>query len=232
MTLDHKRKSLNVLQLRGLRLYFYFNQSCIFEKFFNLNIFEILVRNFNDLTTKYDNLILDSVFQWSEIKNVVEKCNGDELEVTNSIKRLISMGFLESRTLKNVILYKKYDKPQTHEQFSKMMDDFLSHQKDEIESIKTIPTIMISDGSQFGFSVKGLQLLEHVQEEIDRVSMVVVRLDHYDKIRILQHPIAQQRIKRLQNHINQIMNIMLDSYKDIHSNVVLQEYFKNHTKIR
>ena len=29
--------------------------------------------------------------------------------------------------------------------------------------------------------------------------------------------------------INRIMEIMLDSYKDVRSNVALQEYFKTHT---
>ena len=60
--------------------------------------------------------------------------------------------------------------------------------------------------------------------------MVITRIDHHDKIRTLQHPIALQRIKKLENHVNKIMNIMLDSYKDVHSNVALQEYFKNHTE--
>jgi hypothetical protein len=71
--------------------------------------------------------------------------------------------------------------------------------------------------------------LEHIQEEIDRVHMIIIRTDYQDKIRTLQHPIAQQRIKRLENHINKIMNIMLDTYKDTYSNVAIQEYFQNHT---
>ena len=182
------------------------------------------------MTTKHDDSIFSLTAQWTDINDLVQNCDGDTSEIIESTERLENMGFLESRILKNMILYKKYDKPQTHEQFSSMLDTFIFHQKTEFESIKTIPTIMLSDGSQFGFSKKGLELLEHIQEEIDRVSMVIVRLDHHDKIRILQHPIAQQRIKRLQNHINKIMDIMLNSYKDIRSSVALQEYFKNHTK--
>ena len=72
--------------------------------------------------------------------------------------------------------------------------------------------------------------MENIQEEIDRISMVITRIDHHDKIRTLQHPIALQRIKKLKKHVNKIMNIMLDSYKDVRSNVALQEYFKNHTE--
>jgi len=181
------------------------------------------------LTIIHNEFILFCTDQWSETKNIVEKCGGDESEIIESIQRLEIMGFLESRSLKNIIFYKKYNAPQTPEQFSSMMENFVFYQKFEIESIKTIPTIMLNDGSQFGFSTKGLKLLEHIQEEIDRISMAITRIDYHDKIRTLQHPIARQRIKKLENHVNRIMNIMLDSYKDIHSNVALQEYFKTHT---
>ena len=139
------------------------------------------------------------------------------------------MGFLESRAFKKMILYKKHERHQNHEQFLFMMETFLLRQKIELESIKTIPSIILSDGSQFGFSKKGLELLEHIQEEIDRVSMMIVRVDYHDKIGALTHSIARQRIKKLQNHVNRIMKMMLDSYKDVHSNIALQEYFKNHT---
>ena len=182
------------------------------------------------MTIIHNDYILFCTDQWSEIKNIVEKCGGIESEVIESIQRLEIMGFLESRSLKNTFYYKKYDKPQTREQFSLMMENFVSYQKSEIESIKTIPTIMVGDGSQFGFSTKGLKLLEHIQEEIDRIFMIITRIDHYDKIRTLQHHIARQRIKKLENHVNKIMNVMLDSYTDIKSNVALQEYFKNHTE--
>ena len=181
------------------------------------------------MTTKYSDSILKSTDQWTDLDDIIQICNGKKLEIIEDIKRLENMGFLESRTFKKMILYKKHERHQNHEQFVFMMETFLSHQKIELESIKTIPSIILSDGSQFGFSKKGLELLEHIQEEIDRVSMMIVRVDYHDKIGALTHSIARQRIKKLQNHVNRIMKMMLDSYKDIHSNVALQEYFKNHT---
>ena len=181
------------------------------------------------MTIIHNEFILFCTDDWSDIKNIVEKCGGIESEIIESVQRLEIMGFLESRSLKNTVFYKKYDKPQTREQFFLMIEHFVSYQKSEIESIKTIPTIMLNDGGRFGFSPKGLTLLENIQEEIDRISMVITRIDYHDKIRTLQHPIARQRIKKLENHVNRIMNIMLDSYKDINSNVALQEYFKTHT---
>ena len=182
------------------------------------------------MTLIHNDYILFCTDQWSDIKNIVEKCGGIESEVIESLQRLEIMGFLESRSLKQTSFYKKYEKPQSREQFTSMMEHFVSYQNSEIESIKSIPTIMSADGSQFGFTKNGLKLLENIQEEIDRISMVITRIDHHDKIRTLQHPIALQRIKKLKRHVNKIMNIMLDSYKDVRSNVALQEYFKNHTE--
>ena len=182
------------------------------------------------MTIIHNDYILFCTDQWCDIKKIIEKCGGIESEVIESVRRLEIMGFLESRSLKNTFFYKQYEKPQSHEQFISMMDDFISYQQSEIESIQTIPTIMSGDGSRFGFTKQGLKLLEHIQEEIDRIILMISRIDHHDKIRALQHPIARQRIKKLEKHVNKIMDVMLDSYKDIRSNVALQEYFKTHTE--
>ena len=147
------------------------------------------------MATKYSDSILKSTDQWTDLDDIIQICNGKKLEIIEDIKRLENMGFLESRTFKKMILYKKHERHQNHEQFVFMMETFLSHQKIELESIKTIPSIILSDGSQFGFSKKGLELLEHIQEEIDRVSMMIVRVDYHDKIGALTHSIARQRIR-------------------------------------
>jgi len=181
------------------------------------------------LTIKHDDEILEFATQWISIDEIITDHNKDKDEIIQAVNRLENMGYLESRNIKNIVLYKKQNKVQDHIQFSTMMETFVVNQKKEINDISTIPTIMLSNGSQFGFSKKGLELLEHIQEEIDRVHMIIIRIEYQDKIRILQHPIAQQRIKRLENHINKIMNVMLDTYKDVYSNVAIQKYFQNHT---
>ena len=94
------------------------------------------------MTTIHNDYILICTDDWSDIKNIVEKCGGIESEVVESVQRLEIMGFLESRSLKNTVFYKKYDKPQTREQFFLMIENFTSYQQSEIESIETIPTII------------------------------------------------------------------------------------------
>ena len=181
------------------------------------------------MTIKHDDRILELSTQWISIEDIIKDHSGDKQEVIQAVDRLENTGYLESRSIKNTILYKEQNKVQDRIQFSKMMETFVINQKKEIEDISTIPTIMLSDGSQFGFSEKGLKLLEHIQEEIDRAHMIIIRTDYQDKIRSLQHPIAYQRIKRLEKHINKIMSVMLDTYKDVRSNVAIQEYFQDHT---
>ena len=181
------------------------------------------------MTTKYDDEILELTTQWVSIDDIIKDHNEDKQNIIQAVNRLENMGYLESRNIKNIILYKNQNKVQDHIQFSTMMETFLTNQKKEIEDIKLIPSIMLSEGNQFGFTKNGLELLEHVQEEIDRAHMIITRTDYQDKIRTLQHPIAQQRIKKLEKHINKIMKVMLDTYKDVHSNVIIQEYFQNHT---
>ena len=88
--------------------------------------------------------------------------SGDKQEVIQAVNRLENTGYLESRNIKNTILYKEQNKVQDSIQFSKMMETFAINQKKEIEDISTIPTIMLSDGSQFGFTKRGLDLLEHM----------------------------------------------------------------------
>jgi DNA-binding transcriptional MocR family regulator len=146
------------------------------------------------LTIKHDDKILELSVKWISIDDMMNDHSGDKQEVIQAVNRLENTGYLESRSIKNTILYKEQNKVQDRIQFSKMMETFVINQKKEIEDISTIPTIMLSDGSQFGFSKKGLELLEHVQEEIDRAHMIIIRTDYQDKIRSLQHPIAIQRI--------------------------------------
>ena len=131
------------------------------------------------MTTKYDDEILELSTQWISMDEIVKDHNEDKQNIIQAVNRLENMGYLESRNIKNIILYKNQNKVQDHIQFSTMMETFLVNQKKEIEDIKIIPSIMLSDGSQFGFSKKGLELLEHVQEEIDRVHMIITRTDPF-----------------------------------------------------
>ena len=77
----------------------------------------------------HDDYILFCTSQWIAQKDIVERCGGNESEVIESIDRLVYMGFLESRTLKNNLFYKKQDKPQNHDEFSFMLDNFMEYQR-------------------------------------------------------------------------------------------------------
>ena len=111
------------------------------------------------MTIKHDDKILELSTQWISIEDIIKDHSGDKQEVIQAVDRLENTGYLESRSIKNTILYKEQNKVQDRIQFSKMMETFVINQKKEIEDISTIPTIMLSDGSQFGFSEKGLEVI-------------------------------------------------------------------------
>ena len=46
------------------------------------------------MVTIHDDYILFCTSQWIELKDIVERCGGNESEVVESIQRLAYMGFL------------------------------------------------------------------------------------------------------------------------------------------
>ena len=108
------------------------------------------------MTLIHNDYILFCTDQWSDIKNIVEKCGGIESEVIESLQRLEIMGFLESRSLKQTSFYKKYEKPQSREQFTSMMEHFVSYQNSEIESIKRLKNTKSKVSCHYLINRKGL----------------------------------------------------------------------------
>ena len=77
------------------------------------------------MTTKYDDEILELSTQWISMDDIVKDHNEDKQNVIQAVNRLENMGYLESRNIKSIILYKNQNKVQDHIQFSAMMETFL-----------------------------------------------------------------------------------------------------------
>ena len=84
------------------------------------------------MTTKYDDEILELSTQWISMDDIVKEHNEDKQNIIQAVNRLENMGYLESRNIKNIILYKNQNKVQDHIQFSIMMETFVLNQKKEI----------------------------------------------------------------------------------------------------
>ncbi len=119
------------------------------------------------------------------------------------------------------------DTAQNEFDFLQMMEVLEINQKTELNVIKQIPTIMMGDGVRF--RKKGLELLEHIQEEVNRAYMVIIRMDYQQKLGIIPYKIAKERKEKLDKHIEKIMSTILNKYQEKKTRTAIQEYFQNHT---
>ena len=78
------------------------------------------------------------------------------------------------------VLYKKKDTLQKEFDFLTMMETFESNQKIELNRLKQISTLMMSDGKRF--RSKGIELMENLLEEINRANMVKIRINYQKKL--------------------------------------------------
>ena len=179
------------------------------------------------MTTTHDDKILNLTSNWRATNDIVRKVRGDKSATIHAVKRLLETGYLETKPDTNKVLYKRTDTVQSEFNFIQMMSVFEINQKTELNIIKQIPTIVMSDGVRF--RKKGLELLEHIQEEVNRAYMVIVRIDHQQKLGVIPYKIAKERKEKLDKYIEKIMSAILNKYQEKKTRTSIQEYFQNHT---
>ena len=179
------------------------------------------------MTTKYDDLILKNTKNWQYSDAITRKVGGDKSAIVQAIKRLVEMDYLEVSPNKNKVLFKKKDTVQKEFDFLAMMDTFESNQKTELNRLKQISTLMMSDGKRF--RAKGIELLEHILEEVNRAYMVKIRINHQKNLSLIPINVAEERISKLDKYIENIMQSVMKKHVEKHALKAIQEYFQNHT---
>jgi len=178
------------------------------------------------LTTQYDDLILKHTGNWKNTDAIVAKVGGDKSAIVQAIKRLVEMDYLENSPNKNKILYKRKGTAQSEFNFLSMMETFEVNQKIELNRLKQIPTLMMLDGKRL--RAKGIELMEHILEEVNRAYMVKSRLDYQKNSALIPSDVAESRIKKLDNYIEKIMTIVMSKHTEKNAINTIQEYFQNH----
>ena len=178
------------------------------------------------MTTQYDHLILKHTGNWKNTDSIVTKVGGDKSAIVQAIKRLVEMDYLENSPNKNKILYKRKDTVQSEFDFLFMMNNFEINQKIELNRLKQIPTLMMLDGKRL--RAKGIELMEHILEEVNRAYMVKSRLDYQKNLALIPSDVAEERIKKLDNYIEKIMNTVMSKHTEKNAIETIQEYFQNH----
>ena len=179
------------------------------------------------LTSKYDDLILKNTSNWRTTKDIVRKVGGDKSAIIQACKRLVETDHLETNPNKNKIMYRRKDTAQSEYNFIIMMDRFEVNQKTELNALNQFSTLLMKDGKRL--RQKSIDVLEHINEEVNRAYMVKVRLDYQKKLSLIPDHIAEERIKKLDKYIEKIRSAVMSKNKDSQTVKVIQDYLQNHT---
>ena len=178
------------------------------------------------MTTKYDKKILEITTGWRFSNDICQKVGGDKSAIMTDCKRLVLMDWLEVKPESNKIFYKRKDTAQSEFNFIKMLDNMEDNQKREIQYLKQFPNLLMKDGKRL--RQKAINVLEHINEEVNRAYMVKTRLDYQKNLSIIPSNVAENRIKQLDTYIEKIMSAVMDKNKDRATEKAIQEYFQNH----
>jgi len=179
------------------------------------------------LTIKYDDLILKNTSNWRATNDIVRKVGGDKSAIIQACKRLVEMDYLQTNPNKNKIFYRRKETAQSEFNFIIMMDNFEINQKTELNALKQLPTLLMKDGKRL--RQKSIDVLEHINEEVNRAYMVKMRLDYQKNLSLIQDNVAEERIKKLDKYIEKIMSAIMSKNKDGIIIKLIQEYFQKHT---
>ena len=179
------------------------------------------------LTIKYDDLILKNTSNWRTTKDVARKVGGDKSAIIQACKRLVETDHLETNPNKNKIMYRKKDTAQSEYNFIIMMDRFEANQKTELNALNQFSTLLMKDGKRL--RQKSIDVLEHINEEVNRAYMVKVRLDYQKNLSLIPDHVAEERIKKLDKYIEKIKSAIMSKNKDSQTVKVIQDYLQNHT---
>lgn len=177
------------------------------------------------MTTHYDDKILGNTSEWIGTNALVLAVKGDKTGTIKAIHELESMSYLESRKVRNSIEYRRKDTVDSEFNFSSLIEVFEINQDVELKEIEKIKELKTKSGK---LSKRSIDILTHIQSQIDGAYIVIIRMNYQEKLGIIPHRTAQKRIKSLESIISKIMNTINTKYsQDIK---LIQEFFQNHTK--
>ena len=163
--------------------------------------------------------ILEYTPEWISTNQLIEKMHGNKTLILENIKSLESDGYLVMKQEGNKKFYKRDDNGDSEIGFSSIITMMEWNQNVELDEIKRLNTIGL-----YELTNDGKELLDHIQDQVDRAYMVMVRMNYQAKLRVITQRIADERIKRLQQHIDKIMTALTNKY----SNDLIKNYFQNH----
>ena len=169
--------------------------------------------------TDNNDKILELTPDWIWSNDLFRKMHVNKAKFTQEIKNLLDQDYLQFKQVGNKKFYRRNDSGDNEIGFSSILAVMVWNQNYELNEIKRLNTIGL-----YELTPEGKELLDDIKVEIDRAYIVMVRMNYQSKLRVITQKIADERTKRLQDHIDKIMTALTSKY----SNDLIKEYFQNH----
>ena len=165
--------------------------------------------------------ILEFTPTWISTNELFLKIGGNKSAFLRKLKQAESDGYIDMKQEGNKKFYKRNDNGDSELGFQSIITMMEWNQNVELDKIKELTTI-----GHKTLTDEGKELLDHVQDQVDRAYIVMVRMNYQSKLRVITQRIADERTKQLQDHIDKIMKALTSKY----DNDLIKEYFQNHLK--
>ena len=170
------------------------------------------------MTTLIDK-ILELTPTWIHVNALFLKLDCNKSLFLKTYKKLVDDGYLEIKQNGRKKFLKINNNGDSEMKFSSIMAMMVMNQNYELDKIKELSTI-----GYLTLTNDGLELLDHVQDQVDRAYIVMVRMNYQSKLRVITQKIADERTKRLQDHIDKTMTALTSKF----NNDLIKDYFQNH----
>ena len=173
----------------------------------------------------YDDRILANTAEWISTNALCTLIKGDKTRIIPALRDLKDMGHLETRTVGNLIEYRRVDRAIDNHQFDVMMASIFEFGKDTaFEEMKKMNYSMTTKNKKI--TKKGKELLAYIQSDLfDRSFLIMTRLRYQEILKMLPHTVINQRLQTIQKFIESVMK-ELDKFEEPE---IIKEQFQNHT---
>ena len=173
----------------------------------------------------YDDRILANTAEWISTNALCRLVKGDKTRIIPALRDLKDMGHLETRTVGNLIEYRRVDRAIDNHQFDVMMASIFEFGKDTaFEEMKKMNYSMTTKNKKI--TKKGKELLAYIQSDLfDRSFLIMTRLRYQEILKMLPHTVINQRLQKIQKFIDSVMK-ELDKFEE---KELIKEQFQNHT---
>jgi len=173
----------------------------------------------------YDDRILANTAEWISTNALCTLIKGDKTRIIPALRDLKDMGHLETRTVGNLIEYRRVDRAIDNHQFDVMMASIFEFGKDTaFEEMKKMNYSMTTKNKKI--TKKGKELLAYIQSDLfDRSFLIMTRLRYQEILKMLPHTVINQRLQKIQKFIDSVMK-ELDKFEEPE---LIKEQFQNHT---